>query len=84
MFETVSVCLIARTITALIKDGYLHEDDIDDDRAVGIAIGNLLLDMADGRAKMPANPGKQLYEDAKAGIAAMLDTYAASVLRTNS
>ena len=78
------MCLSTRTITALIKDGYLHEDDIDNDIAVGIAIGLLLFDMADGRAKMPANLGKQPYEDEKAGITAMLDAYAAAVLRTNN
>ena len=76
--------LTPRTVTALIMGNYLHEDDIDDQFARAAAITRLLDDMAFGRVEMPANRENRSFPSVEETLVAMLDAYAAQLLRMNS
>ena len=77
------VRISAKAVTAFVKTGYLDESDIDDDLAIGAAMGRLLEDMGKSRVPPVFNRGKPKKTPAEA-IATFIDHWADEILKTNS
>jgi hypothetical protein len=77
------VAVSAKAIVALLKAGYLREDDLDNRIAIGAAITRLLDDMVEGRLTFGIHRGRP-KKTVAAAIRALLDDFADDVLKRSN